>query len=56
VATTTVSSPLLSAVTALAETGADTSLVTTLAIIAAVLGGLGVLLVVLRVIARRRVR
>ena len=45
-----------SAVAALAETGADNSVVTTLIIIAAVLGGLGLLLVVLRLIARRRVR
>ncbi len=45
-----------SSVLALADTGADTGIVTTLIIIAAVLGGLGALLVVLKVIARRRVR
>lgn len=44
------------ALAALADTGADNGIITTLIIIASVLGGLGVLLVVLKVIARRRVR
>jgi hypothetical protein len=40
----------------LAATGADAGVVTTLAIIAAVLGGLGIALIVVRVVLRRRER
>jgi hypothetical protein len=40
----------------LAATGADSGVVTTLAIIAAVLGGLGIALIVVRLVLRRRER
>lgn len=38
----------------LAATGADSGVVTTLATIAAVLGGIGIALIVVRVVLRRR--
>ncbi len=40
----------------LAATGADAGIVTILAIIAATLGGLGIVLIVVRVVLRRRDR
>lgn len=40
----------------LAATGADSGVVTILAIIAAVLGGLGVVLIVVRIVLNRRRR